>query len=353
MEAGIINEESLTSLLRNISQRRRQGVLEISYPQGPVRISFIQGKIVEIERGDVPPACELMSILEESGRIPHGLSWQMPDDRSTAYQTLFDALVGSGVAEGIFLQALRHRILDGIYGLDLTTGSYYTFKVQMVECERNFAPHISVGQVLLDLVALATDSPRFEALFASNTVLKAVNDFSGVLSDEEQILFEMITDGAEFDRLKSASMLSRYHFQDAMLSLHERGAIRIVDKSAAPQKASAGLSGEGLLSSIEGALDDVFSEHALPTQPGRAQTAASVVDVEPQIDIGLGYANIGEPILEQSEEFVPHRRIFSLGRLNRDALHSSSTVGIAAILFFFAVTVLPMLLWGDLFTAFF
>src|SRR3954468_12737548 len=48
MHSGVVTTENLGEILRGLSQRRRQGVLEISRGSSSTRISFVAGRIVDV-----------------------------------------------------------------------------------------------------------------------------------------------------------------------------------------------------------------------------------------------------------------------------------------------------------------
>ncbi|RIL08469.1 MAG: hypothetical protein DCC75_08820, partial [Proteobacteria bacterium] len=149
MDTGALTQESLSGIFRAISQRRRQGVLEIEHPVAPTQIYFVQGKVAEVRRGGRSPVMEVCQAI-----IRAGLLAELPNDPLHSYEELLRhlAVSGSGVGGDRLRMIIKHRVLDGLYSINLDGGAYYNFKVLMVDCEREFAPMISIGQVLLDLV---------------------------------------------------------------------------------------------------------------------------------------------------------------------------------------------------------
>ena len=67
MLTGIVNQESLPQLLQSIAQRRKQGDLEITLAEAVVKLSFIQGRIVEYSEGSSSPAVEVHALLKRAG----------------------------------------------------------------------------------------------------------------------------------------------------------------------------------------------------------------------------------------------------------------------------------------------
>ena len=225
METGVINEESLSNILRSISQRKKNGVLEINLAEQQISVLFAKGKVVEIVRAGLTPAEEVVQILKRAGWAP--AQAQVP---AANYGEAFGALKSmqlprGPISEDLFRRVVKHRVLDQLYQLDMGAGAYYTFKVQMVESDKDFAPGISSGQILLDLVSLKQDAARFAEAFPAGVSVSCAEDAGG-LSEEDEVVWNELAGGSlSVEQLSARAMLSRFHFQDVLLGMIERGAI--------------------------------------------------------------------------------------------------------------------------------
>lgn|GEM_PF-4720067 len=347
MESGAINRENLSSILRSLSQRRRQGTLEINEGEKQLKILFFQGKIVEVLHGSVPPAEEVAELLEAADLIKEvrGLNFK---DYADLFSKLPSLAVGSAVDETLFKRVIKHRILNGVYALENLTQAYYVFKVQMVEYERDYAPLISVGQVLLDLVALANEGGRFAAAFMPGAVIRVGENPGQPLSEEESVLIELIGEGIGVEQLRRRSMLSRYHFQDALLSMLDRGVVAVTAGPAA-QSAAVKLAGEELLAALDRSIDKAFAEESKLVKAkeslgcrakGGEEGLAAKTDMEsPSV----------EP--EEAGETVACGKFGLIGLSSR--LGQAAWVPYIVVLIFLAsVVFLPWLVWRDTFRYF-
>ena len=238
MEAGIVTEEGLTTVLRQIGQKRRQGVLELVYPDRLLEFLFVQGKIVEVlcQGEDVSRA--VFERLKEAGIVPSHILFEREDGaaQSQNYRTLFLSLVESGVAidEDFFRNAIKQCVLDRTCDVDLTGNARFQFKAEMVEADREFSPTISIGQVLLDLVALPSNQERFEKLFPdpAQVAVMRTETPEGVLTAEEKLIYDELKGARSVESLQKRVVLSRFYFWDGVLSLFERGLISACAVSA-------------------------------------------------------------------------------------------------------------------------
>ncbi|MCO6430246.1 MAG: hypothetical protein J5J00_05245 [Deltaproteobacteria bacterium] len=239
MLTGMLNSENLSSVLRGISQKRQNGLMEISFPDGAVTVVFSAGKVVDFIDPVSPGCSEVMRRLSNAG---YGEEIDDVGEMET-YSDLFRALNNrSGehrlVDEETFKKVIRHRILDRLYMLNLDHSAIYSFKIQMPEYDRDFSPAISVGQILLDRVALETDGERFVKRFKPGCMIALSTSGGDALSEEEQAVFAALDKPRTLEELRSRLILSCYHFQSALLSLFDRAALDVNFPESATNQAS-------------------------------------------------------------------------------------------------------------------
>jgi len=277
METGVLNEESLSSIFRAAAQRRRNGVLEITYPDRVFNIYFNKGKVVEAYQAGVNAVDSIVVLLKAAGYLPQGFT-----TTALGYNELFLACADLPPLKGIitevlFRRVVKHRVLNELYSLELQGGAYYTFRMQMVESDKDFSPSISTGQILLDFVSLATDRERFVTMFGPDTLVFK-GQFGEGLSEEETVIFEELSPfqegseakGRRVAELHRFTMLSRFSLQDTLLGMYERGAIATHDGVVAlsPVSAEMGSVQEDASNSevLEGAAVSKVSRLSLITQ---------------------------------------------------------------------------------------
>jgi hypothetical protein len=336
MQSGVITKDTFTQIFRGISQRRQQGTMELHCQDTLVKVQFIQGKIVDAVDGEQGRAQPILQVLTAAGYLEPGMQ-----SAAQSYRELFEEVSRVSkrpLDESLFKQIIRHRVLDRLYALDFGTGSYFTFKIEMVDCDRELAPNISVGQLLLDYVALETEMAQFKELFESGqAIVHTPNPKSGV-SAEEELVYDLIGQGISLQDLALRSMLSRYHLQEALLGLHKAGLITTgeIQTPAAGTTAAGPTSADDIFAALDQSIDAAFAaetgaEAVEPKETATADDAAlsdSEQDLErPSLQVRLGVKSM--QLLHVT--WIPH----------------AVTVAIAVV-----GLLGPFLFWGDLFRTF-
>jgi hypothetical protein len=322
MHQGVINRENFGEICRQISQKRKHGTLEITLPDRLYKISFGAGKIVEVIDGPANPLEEIISILKHGNLLPP--SFVLTTEETYKDLALTLAEVGTGIDEKLLKRVARHRVFDKLYSLDLQVGAFYTFRVEMVDIDREFSPSISVGQLLLDLVALDNDRASVREIFGEGGVVRTDED-PDTLSEEEAIIYDALTTRLPVDRLRMRSMVSEYHFNDALLALHKRN---LVEPSFAAQEAAAAAERD-----LFAALDSMGEEFS----QGVSQILGAPSEVSP----------LDEDVFadEPAPEEVPLK-----SRLNQLSLELTTVTWIPHLVvwcFILLAVLSPLFFWAD------
>ncbi|MCB0317315.1 MAG: DUF4388 domain-containing protein, partial [Bdellovibrionales bacterium] len=226
MQTGKLTEDSFSQLLRSISQKRKQGKLEIIQGEESCFIYFVSGKIVEVRTGtaeageDKNESLEVASLLHGAGLIN-----DIPKDNLN-YAELF-SYIKSSVPASVFQRVIEQRILDKLYSIDLKKGGFFTFNVQMVDVDRDYTPAISVGGFLLDLVTIGELRARISKDIAENKIYRDESVSSGGLSDKEWLIWEYLDNPIDLEELKKTTMLSSFAIYEAVISLFDKGGIAV------------------------------------------------------------------------------------------------------------------------------
>lgn len=343
MHSGILDQDTFPQILRSISQRKRQGILKLTYPDLEVHVQFVLGKVVDVLDTAVNPVERVIDRLQKAELVPDNC----PLARES-YGRLFDSLAEHPatkevVTHGVFKDVLRILVLDAFYSIDIKASPLYKLELEPVECERQYLPAISVGQLLLDQVELETDSERFSILFAPHCLIKRDEEFEGSLSDAERTLYALIGDGIVVEQLVAKSLLSRLELMQALLSLHERV---VIDVTEAAKGASAEeVFGVDALASLDSAIESSFGEvddEAGPDSEADGSEESSEVEneLEREPDPGAAEAN---------------SRMRGAGfwvEFNTTLTQHPLIPNIILVLWVFGAFLLPWLAWGNLFEVF-
>ncbi len=337
MLSGIVNTENIPQILRAISQKRQQGVLEINFGERQVGIAFVQGKVADVVDSAADKVHEMLEMLQGGGLLPENL-----DIRADSYQELLERLVDFGVDEEIFRRTLKHLVLDRFYRLDLSTGAYYSFKVQIVEDSRDLLPAISIGQLLLDMVSLESDRAAFGRAFPPDAILKTAGHADSFGSEEEAAIYKLIDGKRSVAEIRALSMLSCFHLQEALLGLKEKGLVHASaaapgegrPPAAAPEASVPELDIDGIVEALEQSVSESL---------GGALAVACGPSVEEGQEAVSAEASDGEEYFIESVR--PELRV-RLGMLSAHLLQANWIPHLIVMLFFLTALLAPLFFWG-------
>lgn len=299
MQLGTLNEDTLSTSLRDISQRRRNGVMLIEFRDAPIRIFFQHGKIAEALVEGISATLDVAASLERAGLAV------FPEDYSVgSYAELFADLSLErygrvAMSVDIFKRVVKHRVLDRLYQLDLTQGARFNFTSELPDIDREYSPNIPVGQFLLDLVALRTDGPQLEERVPSNAKISCSTLPEGTsFTEDEQVVYDLIGDGVKREYLFAKTMLSKFHFQDAILAMLNQGIIRVQD---------SGADMSNIASALDSAIDNAFGS---PEAPPKPKPEPLVTKSPPKPQLPSKAKQLSEKIL--ATPFIPELLAYSV-----------------------------------------
>ncbi len=228
MQTGVIGSHNVSNVLRGIAQKRQQGVLHIEYQERSVSLYFVQGKIVEVREEGLIPAQEIVQALKSAGLINVNTVIE-----ANTYTELVETIkkitrTREELDEAVVRRAIRHRVLDKLYSLDFSREVPYTFDLTLIDVEREYAQSISVGQVLLDMDALLSQSVEFQAHFPAEMFVVRLDRTKPALETaEEDVIWDAIGKGSSTEELKSHALLNRLLFQTTLLEMLGRELIAV------------------------------------------------------------------------------------------------------------------------------
>ncbi len=311
MLSGELSQENLTQTLRELSQKKRHGILQLECADNKIEIIFSAGRIVDCQDVGEVKTKGLLGRIADLGLVPHDTLGQ---DYPDTYQALFTAIKEQSptITPDDFKELLTHWVLDKLYSIDFDRPGRFSFNVKVPEFERAFSASISVGQLLLDLVALNTDYAQFDQIIPATVFLVRTAEEAGDLSADEELIFAAIGNGITRASLRKRIYLSEYPFREALLALREKGLVDIALKAP---------------------------EGAVPA--GQTNVLA------PKVSQPL--------VLTKTESLTasePDRRPGLVARLNHYLLHSTLVPEILVITFLASALVVPLLFWKTMFLQF-
>lgn len=365
MQSGVLNSENLSQIFRGLSQKRRHGTLEINYADQVQRVLFAQGKIVEVI-GTVNPVHEVLELLQAADVIPAStgpVQVQRYGDLLLCGRT--NGAAGDSIEPSVVRRAVKHRVLDRLYRLNLDVGAFYTFKVEMIEYDREFCPAISVGQLLLDFVALKDDARQFLATFPDDAVIGRARAPGRALTEEESVIYALTEHSITLNDIRRRSMLSGYHLQDALLSLHGQGCIGVMEDAPPPTpevSANGGEAGDGMFAAFDSLIESVGTELENIVEPAPAETkSAPLVTegdvtqrvVQPRPAVAREARPAAEPPKKAAAQAAPKISLgMRLNIWNAQLLRSQVTAHCVVFFLLLAALLAPLLLWVDAIRAF-
>ena len=359
MQSGMMNADNSSQVLRGISQKRQNGILEVKFPERNLTVAFVGGRIVNAYFSDRAPVTALVDIL-----ISANLLDSAPDlSTINSYKELFLLLNERPVTypaldENTYRRVVKQYVLDTLFACDQEIPGEYNFAMMMPEYDKDFCPSISVGQYLLDRVALESESERFQKLFPDNSKIIRLDTSGLVLTEEEEIIYNLIGEGISKEKLAAKALLSRNAFQNALLSMHERALIE-VEIADANRKIDTAVSSD-IISVLEINSERPFVESDM--SPLHQEVAAS--DILDEIESEFLPAK--KPVLQEEQpkvldvedEFSPEEEEYQEIRhgriqvLNMRLLNSVFLPQAIIFVFLVVACLAPIYLWDQVWAAF-
>jgi hypothetical protein len=226
-ESGIINSKTCDEVLMGLSQKKKHGTLEVTIDSQIISLRFFSGRITEVREDDFPMAHSVAQMLKEAeviSSLPEGREFETFNELE-----LYLHETGARFNREGLRNTAKHFMLEVLYGMDLDKGGYFTFRAEMVNVEKDYIPTISVGQFLLDRVAIYSEEEQFFTLFPPQCIIHLAGmQPDSLIPEESRVVWILNAKGPqELQRLKVLSLLSEYAYQEMLLKLYREGTIEV------------------------------------------------------------------------------------------------------------------------------
>ena len=218
-----INYGSFQALLRGLSQRRRQGLLQVDCRGSAFELSFFEGRIVSARCAGRSPTREICGRLARAGCLRRELLPLFADVDLSADQ-LYALLVNKGyIAEDDFIAAKIADETDLLHALRAADDYHAQFTPQLVQFSPELGLSVYPGQLLLDFFEFAASDLRFRQVFSDpqqklRAVPSAIQHQSVLTSAEEAVLASMAP-VATLQEVLDTTLLSEHEIREALLHL--------------------------------------------------------------------------------------------------------------------------------------
>ncbi len=231
LQHSAVADSALEQALREVSQRRKSGVLTVLSGGRPYEISCVQGRVVQVLEQQANPFVELYDrLLAAEFSLP-----ELPGTPLQSYGDILKELLSAQAGEeGVVREQLRRVVRASIEGklsqLLGAAGDVLGFAPSMVEFDHAWAPAIPIAQFLLDWVEYRGREGEFQERFpAGQGILRGRTVPDQPLPPTELAVLQILQDKPlPIESLYVRSCLGPIEFQTAVLHLQSCGALESV-----------------------------------------------------------------------------------------------------------------------------
>jgi len=223
--SSLFRTESIASIFRQISQKRKNGVIELIGTGEPITVGFNQGKVVFAYQGAISFEEAIISLLKDQG----SLEAEFDSTEIKTLEQIAEKLEGTlgEVSRDILRKAAKKIILDTLFNAKLEGKGHYSFRVQGVDYDASFIQPFTVGQVLLDSATYMQAEEKFKVVFKAHDKVRSKEGNIEELSEAESNLFKICSCIQDIDKLSSKILLHALEIKEGLVVLNEKGLIEI------------------------------------------------------------------------------------------------------------------------------
>jgi len=165
MISGAVTGTMFADVLRTLSLRRRQGILEVSRDEEMLEICFYDGRIVSLKYPRRISPYRLASKLYLAGCVGDEVAESLQGS-SMSWEELYQHLIDQhGVQPEEFMLAKKALEFDVLHSLAKLEQAYVHFTPRVIHIDSPFGLSVYPGQLLLDFFALEMDRDQFKQTF--------------------------------------------------------------------------------------------------------------------------------------------------------------------------------------------
>jgi len=231
--------ESFTTRLRGLAQRGSSGALRLDFRGYSLAVVLERGSIVDVVDSRESLTEEIVRRLIEAGRITRG----EPITTSNLDELFGELSEISGESRDpidpvFFKRVVRECLLERLFSLELQTAVGLRFSVAEPQPRSSYSPHIDVDNLFAECAARELQSGAFLRAFPAGSSVRPLNGGTRGLSSLEYGVLRCCTSSLPVEVIYHRALLSRPHFEEALLGLFERGCLE-VDPPACAQAVNA------------------------------------------------------------------------------------------------------------------
>jgi hypothetical protein len=223
-EVGGIGKQ-FSVLARSIAARRDSGVLVYTSETTEISFLFYQGKLVDGRRDRLPLADQIAERMRQAGYEIHIQSQSYED---LTNEQLIEYVESQGYGLQLVRFFLEHVLMDYIFDLQSITEGECRFDPRVVSFNRDIAPALTIGRILLDIVALQEDPLLNSQAYSSSSIVKLL----GSIDRESlcQSIIKRVLDRGEcsIESLRKKSGISQFEFQETLKEMIATGTIELM-----------------------------------------------------------------------------------------------------------------------------
>jgi len=228
LQHSVVADSPLEQSLREVSQRRKSGILTVLAAGRPYEISCVQGRVVQILEQEANPFVELYDrLLAAEFNLP-----ELPGRPLQSYGDILQELLSTSAGEeAVVREQLRRVVRASIEGklaqLLGMASDVLGFSPSMVEFDHAWAPAIPIAQFLLDWVEYRSREGEFHERFpAGQGVTRGASIPTQALPPTELAVLQIVQNQPlAIETVYVRSCLGPIEFQTAVLRLQSCGAL--------------------------------------------------------------------------------------------------------------------------------
>ncbi|MBN1945932.1 MAG: DUF4388 domain-containing protein [Bradymonadales bacterium] len=249
---GTLQDVPLDELASLLQQQRRNGTLEISLPDGEVRILFRDGMICQVDDTRRPRGLLIGELLIEGQLITRLELANALDEQRSSAKPLGAILVAMGVLQIADLaKRLDLQFRESLFPLYGMTKGHFEFDPSISVPRILAPPPIPVEDVTMEAVRRIDELPEIESILpsppppfmrvADRSELPREGPLAGRLSEREYQVFTALAQGGTIEQLVGQTCLSSFDVKKALATLVKAGFVCPVQTGGTPSGSLPGV----------------------------------------------------------------------------------------------------------------